>query len=177
MPGHDEARRDALIRNVEGVRDRWRRLVDDVGPNRLDEPGAMGDWTFKDVAAHLTAWRRRTVSRLEAAGSGAPEPPPPWPAELGSDEDDPINAWIHDQTKDRPAAELLVAADAIYDDFVAAIRALPIDAVTDAQRFPWLGGAALADADFGGHLDEHEPDVRRWLQSAARTSSPSQTGS
>ena len=158
----DEARREALIERIDGVRERWRRLVADVGPDRLEQPGAMGEWTFKDVAAHLTAWRRRTVDRLDAAVHGAAEPPPRWPAELGSTEDDPINAWIHDQTKDRPASELLAEADAVYDDFIAAIRALPIDAVTDPDRFPWLGGA-LADADFGGHLDEHEPSVRRWL--------------
>ena len=159
----DEARREGLIERIEGVRARWRRLVEDVGTGRLDEPGAMGDWTFKDVAAHLTAWRRRTVARLEAAGRGAPEPPPAWPAELGNTEDDPINAWIHEQTKDRPASELLAAADTVYDDFIAAIRALPIDAVTDPDRFPWLEGSSLADADFGGHLDEHEPGVRAWL--------------
>jgi len=162
----DEARREALIQRVSATRDRWRRLVADVGPDRLEEPGAMGDWTFKDVAAHVTAWRRRTVRRLEAAGRGEPEPPLPWPAELGEDEDDPINAWIHEQTKDRPADELLAEADAIYDDFVAAIRALPLDAVTDPRRFAWLGGGALADADFGGHLDIHEPDVRAWLRRA-----------
>jgi len=159
----DEERREALIDGIEGIRGRWRGLVADVGPDRLETPGAMGDWTFKDVAAHLTAWRRRTVDRLEAIGRGEPEPPPPWPSALVDGPDDPINAWIHEQTKDRPASELLAAADAVYDDFVAAVRALPIEVVTDPERFPWLIGQALADADFGGHLQEHEPDVRRWL--------------
>jgi hypothetical protein len=162
----DEAQREALIERIEGVRGRWRRLVADVGPDRSDVPGAMGDWTFKDVAAHLTAWRRRTVDRLEASARGEPEPPPAWPAELGNAEDDPINAWIHDQTTDRPASELLADADAVYDDFIAAIRALPLSAITEPGRYPWLEGEALATADFGGHLDEHEPDVRRWLASA-----------
>jgi len=162
----DEARRAALIDGIEGVRGRWRGLVADVGPDRLETPGAMGDWTFKDVAAHLTAWRRRTVARLEAAAHGTAEPPPAWPAELGNAEDDPINAWIHDQTKDRPASELLADADAVYEDFIASVRALPLDAVTDPQRFPWLDGQALVDAAFGGHLDEHEPDARRWLARA-----------
>jgi hypothetical protein len=159
----DETRREALIEELRAVRERWRRLVADVGPDRLEEPGAMGTWTFKDVAAHLTAWRRRTVARLQAAARGEPEPPSPWPAELGDNEDDPINAWIHDQTKDRPASELLAEADAIYDEFIAAIRALPSEVVTDPDRVPWLQGNALADGGFGGHLDEHEPDVRRWL--------------
>ena len=161
---NDEARRTALIDRIEATRERWRRLVADVGPDRLEQPGAMGDWTFKDVAAHLTAWRRRTVARLDAAARGEAEPPPPWSNDVGGDaEDDPINAWIHERTADRPAAELLAQADAVYDELVAAIRALPIDAVTDPTRFRWLEGEALADTDFGGHLDAHEPDVRAWL--------------
>jgi hypothetical protein len=164
---NDEARRDALIERVDMVRDRWRRLVADVGPDRLEQPGAMGDWTFKDVAAHLTAWRRRTVVRLVAAARGEPEPAPPWSAELPGDaEDDPINGWIHERTKDQPAGELVAEADGVYDELVAAIRALPIGIVTDTHRFAWLEGEALADTDFGSHLDEHEPDVRAWLAQA-----------
>ena len=161
----DEARREALIQRVSATRDRWRRLVADVGPDRLEEPGAMGDWTFKDVAAHLTAWRRRTVDRISAAARGEAQPPSPWAAELGGEdvEDDRTNAWIHDRTKDRPAAELLAEADAIYDDLIAAIRAVSPDDLSAADRLPWTGGEPLADVDFNGHLDEHEPDVRRWL--------------
>jgi Protein of unknown function (DUF1706) len=159
----DEERRTALIEQIQATRERWLKLVADVGEARVEEPGAMGDWTFKDVASHLTAWRRRTVDRLEAAARGEPEPPPPWPQSLGMDEDDPINAWIHERTKDRPADETLADADAVYDDFIAAIQALPMEAVSDPQRFAWLEGEALADADFGEHLASHEPDVRRML--------------
>jgi hypothetical protein len=103
------------------------------------------------------------VRRLEAAGRGEPLPANPWPAELGDDEDDPINAWMHEQSKDRPLAEVLAEADRVYDDFVAAVEALPPDMLSDPNRFDWLPGAALADVDFAGHLDEHEPDVRQWL--------------
>ena len=74
---NDDSQRQIVIDHIDEVRARWRRLVADVGPDRLEEPGAMGDWTFKDVAAHLTAWRRRTIDRVEALVRGAPEPPPP----------------------------------------------------------------------------------------------------
>ena len=129
----------------------------------MEEPGAMGDWTFKDVASHVTTWRRRTIDRLEAAARGDPMPPLPWPPELGEDEDDPINAWIHERTKDRPLDDVLADVSRSCDELVAAIESLPPGDVTARGRFPWVGGASLADADFGGHLDAHEPDVRKWL--------------
>lgn len=160
----DDPRADVVDR-IEQIRDRWRRLVADVGEQRMELPGAMGDWSFKDVASHLSAWRRRTIDRLEAAGRGDPPPPAPWPAGLGDAEDDPINAWIHERTKDRPLSDVLAHADATYDAFLAAVLALPPKDATDPERFDWLEGEALVDADFAGHLDEHEPDVRRWLAS------------
>ena len=159
----DDDARARLIANIRGVQDRWRRLVADVADERMEQPGAMGDWTFKDVAAHLAGWRRRTVLRLEAAGRGDAPPPNPWPSDLGDEEDDTINAWMHEQFKDRPLAQVLADADRVYDDFVAVVETLPGDILTDQDRFPWMEGVALADGDFNGHLDEHEPDVRRWL--------------
>jgi hypothetical protein len=157
--------RTDFIDRINAAHDRWRRLVADVGEERMELPGAMGDWTFKDVASHLTAWRRRTIGRVEAAGRGQPEPPSPWPAELGEDEDDPINAWIHDQTKDRSLSDVLAEADAAYDQLVAAVQAVPLSAATDPGRFAWVGGGTLLDIDPAGHLIEHEADVRRWLAS------------
>ena len=169
----DESRRRALIERIGEIRGRWHQLVADVGVDHAELPGAMGDWTFKDVAAHLSAWRRRTIDRLDAAGRGEAPPPSPWPAELDGVEDEPINAWIHDQTKDRPLSEVLADADAIYDAFIAAILALPLKDATDPERFDWLEGVALVDSDFGGHLAEHEPDVRRWLGNATQGSGES----
>jgi hypothetical protein len=159
----DDDPRARLTTHLRGLQERWRRLVAEVPDERMEEPGPMGEWTFKDLAAHLTAWRRRTVRRLQAAGRGEPPPANPWPAELGDDEEDPINTWIHEQTRDRPLAEVLAAADTVYDDFAEAIEKLPLALLTDPMRFDWMGGVALADGDFAGHLDEHEPDVRRWL--------------
>jgi hypothetical protein len=168
----DDPRGDFVDR-IEAIRERWHRLVADVGVERMELPGAMGDWSFKDVASHLTAWRRRTIDRLEAAGRGDPPPPAPWPAELGKGEDDPINAWIHERTKDRLLSDVLAEADATYDAFIAAVLALPPKDATDPERFDWLEGEALVDADFSGHLAEHEPDVRRWLASAPQGSGES----
>ena len=49
----------------------WRDLVAEMGPERMLEPGPMGDWTFKDLAAHLAAWRNvgSRCSRRSVAAS------------------------------------------------------------------------------------------------------------
>ena len=49
---------------IEGIRaDKqfWRDLAAEVGPERYGEPGAMGEWTFGDLAGHLLGWRNRSA--------------------------------------------------------------------------------------------------------------------
>jgi hypothetical protein len=151
---------DLLAWNETG-RDAWRQLVAAVGETRMEQPGPMGEWTFKDLAAHLTGWREVLIAWLEA-GPGQ-EPPTPWPAELTADDD--VNDWIYARNRDRPLRDVLADADASYTRIAAAIAALPEEDVTTPGRFSWLEGEALVRmADFPGHLaEEHEPSVRAWL--------------
>jgi hypothetical protein len=140
----------------------WRDLASEVGPARYDEPGAMGEWTFGDVAGHLVGWRNRTIARLEAAARGEPDP---IPFEPDTDEEvDAENVAIREAHAGRPAMELVDAYTDSYDRLIRALDALPESALRDAAAFPWTEGAALIDITFTGHLhEEHVPDVRAWL--------------
>jgi hypothetical protein len=154
--------KDQLIERIAAKQQAWRDLVTEVGRERMNEPGPMGDWTFRDLVSHLAGWRNRTVARLEAAGRGEPEPADPWPAELT--DDDAINDWIHDRDRDRSLDDLLADYDSSFDRLAAAIAALPDDAATKPDYFPWMEGTAVVEGDFFSHLDEeHEPSIREWL--------------
>ena len=159
--------RGRLLDRIDAERAWWRDLVGEIGDRRMTEPGPMGEWTFKDLAAHVLGWRERTIGRLEAAGAGAPEPAAPWPSDL--DDDDAINAWIHERSSDRTVREVLDAVDRSYERLAAAVAALPDDLVSRPGAFPWLEGEALADADLFDHVhEEHEPSIRAWLDESPR---------
>jgi len=153
-----------LAARVRSDRQVWRDLVAAAG-DRTEEPGAMGEWTFGDLAGHLAGWRNRRCAMLEAAGRGEPVPPDPWSAEISDDEDiEAINVWIREHDRDRSAAELIADFDASYERLAAAIEALPEGMVEDPAAFAWSDGMALKDVDLNGHLnDEHLDEVRAWL--------------
>jgi hypothetical protein len=156
--------RTDVIAAIRADQQFWRELVAEVGPERLAEPGAMGQWSFGDMAGHLLGWRNRTISRLEAAARGEPEPAAPWPAEL--DDDDEINDWIHEQHAARSPEQNVADYDGSYDRLIRAIEAVPEEQLADPQAFPWVGDA-LMNVDFTGHLhEEHVPSVRAWLDAA-----------
>lgn len=153
-----------LLTRIEEEREYWHRLIAKIDPEQMEEPGPMGEWSFKDLTAHLVGWRDLTIARLDAAGRGDEDPSPPWPENLV--EDDAINRWIYQQSADRPVAEVLEAADSSYQRLASAVAALSEDDVSTLGRFPWLEGQALAEIDFFGHLhEEHEPDIHAWLAS------------
>lgn len=154
-------RRADLVAHIRDERAWWADLVEEIGVARMTEPGPMGEWTFKDLAAHLLGWRERTIGRLEAAARGV-EPVTPWPADLG--DDDAINAWIHERNRDRSVREVLDDVDRSYERLADAVAALPEDLVARPGAMPGLEDQALADADFFGHVhEEHEPSIRAWL--------------
>ena len=152
----------ALIARIAAERVFWRNLVDEVGEDRMTEPGPMGEWTFRDLASHLLGWRERTIDRLEAAADGRSEPPPPWPPEL--DDDDVINPWIRERDLRRPLDDVLTDVDRSYERLARVVAILPSDLLTRPDAFSWLGGEALAETALFGHLhDEHEASIREWL--------------
>jgi hypothetical protein len=161
--------REEALAAFDAARRENQNFLASIPRERMTEPGATGHWSVKDVIAHVTAWRSRTVARLEAAVAGQPEPAPPWPPELN--EDDPINAWFYEQHRDEPLDTVLAAWDASFDRLRAAFAALPNAVLNDPNYFPWLGGTAIIEAlpsSFMSHFrEEHEPTLRAWLASTS----------
>ena len=65
------ALRDELLALIDAARDTERELFDAV-PEEARTRVAIGEWSPKDVYAHLAAWRDRQARRMEAEGRGAP---------------------------------------------------------------------------------------------------------
>src|SRR5579872_5763038 len=87
----------------------WQALLDAIGEANMTQPEVAGGWSIKDIVAHLTEWRRRTVKRMQAIRNPNVDITPHWPKELQEDDDvDKINAWFYKANRDRPLADVLV---------------------------------------------------------------------
>jgi hypothetical protein len=151
-----------LLSGLQEEYQNWQALLDEIGPARMDQPGVAGHWSIKDIVSHLTGWRRRTVARLQAVQRGQPEPPPPWPAHLQTD--DEINAWIYQSRQGSSVREVLDESHQVFQQLLAAIEGIPEEVLADVHRFPWLEGQPFSAAAFFAHFhEEHETDMRTWL--------------
>ncbi len=159
--------RAALLDAVRGLREELERVVAEAGEARMEQPGSFGEWTFKDLIAHLTGWRQTTAARLEAGLRGE-EPVFPWPDHLDEEDDlDEINRWFYETNRDKPLAAVLRESRETFERVARAIAALPEDDLLEPGRFPWLGehalGPAVVRGTLGHYHEEHEPDIRAWL--------------
>jgi hypothetical protein len=159
--------KSALLEQIAHERILWEQLLVEIGEAHMLEPGATGDWTFKDVVAHLNGWRSKTLARLDAAQHGHAPAAPPWPAQLDEDDDvDQINDWIYRASFDRPLQAVLDEYSDSFQHMRDSVMALSERDLAEPGRYPWLKGYTLAQVimdSFGHFHDEHEPVLRAWL--------------
>ena len=147
----------------------WEELLDQIGPERMEQPGVNGDWSMKDIVAHLTGWQPRVNAHLQAARRGEPESPSPWPAHLQTDDD--INAWIYESQSGRPLRDVLDESRQVFQQLLDIVEGLPedvrIEQVHQGGRdyhLVWLDGQRFQPGEFFDHFhDDHESNVRAWL--------------
>jgi hypothetical protein len=162
-------KKSELLNWLQEEHQQWEMLLEQVGPTHMDQPGVNGQWSMKDVVAHLTGWNRRLVANLQAAQHNEPEPPPPWPAHLQTD--DEINAWIYETNRGRSASQILEESHQLFQDLFAVVKEfsedIQIDTVRQGEREYYLvclDDQRVQPGEFFDHFrDDHEADIRAWL--------------
>jgi hypothetical protein len=144
----------------------WEAFLDKIGPTRMDQPGVNGDWSMKDMLAHLNGWQQRLIASFQAAQRGESEPPPPWPAHLHTE--DEINAWIYETNHGRSVHAVMDESHRLFQQLLAVIDGLPedvrIERIEPEYYLVWVEDKRFPAGEFFDHFrDEHEPDVRTWL--------------
>jgi len=152
-----------LLNDLKDEYARWEALLGDIGEAHMTQPGVTEEWSIKDIVAHLTGWRRRSVARFQAALRHEPSFSPPWPPHLQTD--DEINAWMYAANRDRSLSDVLQESRAVFQQLVDTLSAFPEAALLDPRRFGWMEDDAPTGAAFFAHFhEEHEPDMRAWLE-------------
>lgn len=142
----------------------WETILEQIDPKRMETPGVNGDWSMKDLVAHLTCWQATNVAAIFAAERGAPEPAPPWPLKLKTE--DEINAWIYATNHKRPLSDVLDESQQVFQQTMDAVAALPEHVRIDPEwHLVWVGDQRFEAGEFFDHFhDDHEPDLRAWLK-------------
>ena len=155
----------ALLVKIHERRDALMQLVNSVDRARMTEPGVAGEWSVKDIVAHLTIWHQDHVLCLDAAVKEIPAPDPPWPLEIT--ETDDINDWIFAQSRERMLGDVLKENKQVFEALMGIVKAFPADIQIERieeYRVVQFGGQQFSVGYFFDHLHEdHEAEIQEWL--------------
>jgi len=158
---------DSLTTTIEAEHARLQEALADLGNDEMLQAGAHGDWSVKDVLAHLTYWEGQLVRALRQAADGEDQTP----MDAAGEEIDVINARVVAASRAHPLdevraaftrsfAELLAVLATLRDDDLAATGEL--DARLGQPAQPFITAITYE------HYQEHHAALQNWLDTTRR---------
>jgi hypothetical protein len=151
-----------LVGIIQTERTQWNALLAQVGPDRMAIPDVERTWSVKEIVAHLTWYERAVVDGARQVMSGETFRRPG----SGAGTIDERNARIADESRERPVADVLAEADAVFGQLLRVIGACPDNLLNDAKLLglpddipPWMRVANNSYA----HYRQHAQSIRAWL--------------
>jgi hypothetical protein len=145
--------REELLRTITTAHRELAQLVERISDDRLRDP-AMGDWTGKDVLAHVAWWHDHSALVIERLRAGRP----PYDGTDPTNTTDAFNERVHREPRDDRPDVTRVAFNQSFERLLAAIKPLTDDDLFGTDRWPWLGEEALAETllwDTSRHYEAH----------------------
>jgi hypothetical protein len=158
-----------LLHELRAARAKWETLMAEVGEGRMTEPGATGEWSVKDVIAHLTSFSRWFVQASEAHFRG--EMPPLDGTEGMSFEQ--RNQFWYQQARDRPLADVQAESQQVFSRLLEVVETHSEEFLTQPQQFEGMPGSFLIwkmlEGDGYAHYRNHMRAIRAWLAASSAT--------
>jgi hypothetical protein len=145
-------RKAQILEQVRVSHQEFEGIQAQIAPDRLTQPGVNGDWTVKDVLAHITWWEQHLLRRLRT-GQDDLYTPDVDPREATRE----ANAVVFAASRERPLDNVRAEFDASYRGLLAELEALPAEAAAQDEIYQAIG------ADTFEHYPEHAEMLRAWL--------------
>jgi hypothetical protein len=118
-----------------------------------------GEWSVKDLLAHLGFWEENVVSLFQTLRAGkTPDPMP----ELNA-----LNAQVLSESRKLYVEEIRRQEIKAYQKVLSMLREASHAELFDGRHFAWTEGRPfcefIADNTYG-HYEEHLPEVLAWLK-------------
>src|SRR5689334_22975669 len=126
-----------IARRTRETSARLELLLAQLSVGQMNQPGAVGVWSVKDVLAHIAFWERYMVRILRASAHGET------PQLDAEDETERRNASVVAQYYLRPLSTVIADWQAAREELLDELEALSSADLHDPNRFPWSEGRPL----------------------------------
>ena len=150
---------DAILADLRLARDEFVAALDDVDPALLTAPGMVGDWSARELVAHLGYWTGHAAEALHHAERGILH-------EFGTDDPDfdvdEINATVTRVARETDLATVSRREEAAYGALVDRLAAADDAWLPETVAYGDTLEQVLRE-DGPEHYREHTQDLRAWF--------------
>lgn len=150
-----------LLDALESSREMFLEMIDELPDEDFEVPGVIGEWSLKDILAHLTRWEAELVKLLWQASRGHV----PSSAHFGKIDVDTLNGIWYNEMHSRRLDQILEDFHSVRNQTMRRIEDFSDKDLTDAKRYRWLRGKPLFEwiaADSFKHEGEHAQHLKAW---------------
>ena len=138
----------------------WGELLSRVDREQLTSPGVAGEWSLKEIIAHITWFEKEMVGLITTHALVG--------SELWNLPTDERNAAIYEEVRHQPLEQVLEESATVHQQLVEVLPTLSDEDLTDPSGFPnmppdWQPGMLIAQNTYE-HYQDHIKDVERWLE-------------
>ncbi|HET7089890.1 MAG TPA: DinB family protein [Anaerolineae bacterium] len=130
-----------------------------LSDSQLTEPGVMGNWSVKDILAHVTTWEEEALKYLPLIIKGGR--PLRYSTKYGGI--DAFNAQMTEQKRGLSLSDVLRQLDETHRRLIDYIQSAPEEQFTRETRF-----RRRLRLDTYSHYPEHAKVIREWRERSAR---------
>jgi hypothetical protein len=153
-----------ILKRLQAERRRLEQNLAALSPDDMLRPGVVGEWSVKDVLAHLADWEAHMLVWVEAARSGDPvESPDPgltW-EQLGV-----FNQRVYEAHRDQPLEDVLEYFHSAHRRFMDMVEAMPEDEMLTPGRYAFTKRGAIYDwlGAYAAHDLWGKTEIRKWMK-------------
>ena len=156
-------------RILQQLRTERKRLESNLAmftPDQMIQHGVVGEWSIKDVLAHLADWETHMPVWVAAARQG--DPVSEIETGLNWTQFDEFNQRIYERHKNQSLKEVLAYFHDIHLEFMEMVDAIPEEEMLERKRYPFLDKGAIYDwlSAYAGHDRWAKTHIRKWLKNA-----------
>lgn len=154
-------KKSEFLQQVQDTRAKWDDLLAQAPEDRMEDSGAAGKWTVKDIVAHITWGEKEMIGVIRSRALAG--------SDLWNASQTERNEVVYLENRDRALQEVLDEARQVYADLFEALTTLSEEDLNDAHHFAqmpesWQPWQVFASNTYEHYL-EHIPSVRTWLDS------------
>ena len=147
--------RQQLLQKLDNAWAEIKESYAGLSDSQLTEPGVVGDWSVKDILAHVTWWEQEALKHLPLIIKEGR--PPRYSTQYGGI--DAFNALMIEQKRDLSLADVLQQQDEIHRQLIAYIQSVPEEQFTRETRF-----RHRLRLDTYSHYPKHAKAIRDWRE-------------